>query len=206
MNRWEFLKRAGAIPLLSVLDASSQPAASERIPSMTTPFRRVRPSDPRWPSASQWQALNKKVSGSLFKVRFPIQSCEAMPDSADCASLFKNLKNPYFIGDNPALTETTGWADAWISSPSAYALEARNMQDVIKAVNFARTNDLRVVIKGGGHSYQGTSNAADSLLIWTRAMKTIARHDAFVGEGCAGHRPPQRAVSVEAGAIWAHIY
>ena len=41
------------------------------------------------------------------------------------------------------------------------------------AVNFARENNLRLVVKGGGHSYQGTSNAPDSLLIWTRHMNDI---------------------------------
>ena len=30
------------------------------------------------------------------------------------------------------------------------------------------------MVKGGGHSYQGTSNAPDSLLIWTRHMHEIA--------------------------------
>ena len=41
-------------------------------------------------------------------------------------------------------------------------------------------------MKGGGHSYQGTSNAADSLLIWTRHMNAVTLHDAFVGVGCEG--------------------
>ena len=61
-------------------------------------------------------------------------------------------------------------------------------------------------MKGGGHSYQGTSNAADSLLIWTRGMNAVTLHDAFVGAGCAGQHPPQPAVTVEAGAIWGRVY
>ena len=61
-------------------------------------------------------------------------------------------------------------------------------------------------MKGGGHSYQGTSNAADSLLIWTRHMNAVTLHDAFVGAGCAGNAEPQPAVSIEPGAIWGHVY
>ena len=61
-------------------------------------------------------------------------------------------------------------------------------------------------MKGGGHSYQGTSNAADSLLIWTRHMNAVTLHDAFVGAGCAGSAEPQQAVSIEPGAIWGHVY
>ena len=83
-----------------------------------------------------------------------------------------------------------------------FAVAAAKTADVVAAVNFARDNNLRLVVKGGGHSYQGTSNSPDSLLIWTRAMNGIVLHDAFVPEGCAGKQAPQPAVSVGAGAIW----
>jgi hypothetical protein len=77
---------------------------------------------------------------------------------------------------------------------------------VVAAVNFAREKKLRLVVKGGGHSYQGTSCAPDSLLIWTREMNAITLHESFVGQGCAGVQPPQPAVSVGAGAIWRAAY
>ncbi len=73
-----------------------------------------------------------------------------------------------------------GWVDAWTSHPSAYAVAARTTADTVAAVDFAREHSLRLVVKGGGHSYLGTSNAPDSLLIWTRPMRAIAVHDAFV--------------------------
>jgi len=127
-------------------------------------------------------------------------------DDASCQAVFKLLKNPYYIGDQPGATQTSGWVDAWTSTPSAYAVAAQTTADVVAAVNFARENNLRLVVKGGGHSYQGTSNAADSLLIWTRAMNSITMHDAFVPQGCDGRQAPQPAVTVEAGAIWMHTY
>src|SRR2546422_373456 len=78
----------------------------------------------------------------------------------------------------------------WTPAPSAYAIKARNTMDVVAGVNSARENNLRLVVKGGGHSYYGTSNAPDSLLIWTRAMNKVTLHDAFVGQGCAGRIAP----------------
>src|SRR6202040_1761536 len=99
-----------------------------------------------------------------------------------------------------------GWVDAWISAPSVYAVAAETTDDVVAAVNFARVNNLRLVVKGGGHSYQGTSNAPDSLLVWTRAMNGIVLHDAFVAQGCRGKMVAQPAVTVDAGAMWIDAY
>ncbi|NPT56195.1 FAD-binding oxidoreductase [Paraburkholderia elongata] len=83
---------------------------------------------------------------------------------------------------------------------------AANAKDVARTVDFAREHRLRLVVKGGGHSYQGTSNAADSLLIWTRSMRDITLHDAFVPAGCEGRLKPEPAVTVGAGALWGHVY
>jgi FAD binding domain len=90
--------------------------------------------------------------------------------------------------------------------PSAYAVKARSSGDVAAAVNFARDNNLRLVVKGAGHSYQGTSNAPDSLLIWTRAMDKVTLHDAFAPQGCEGKIAPVPRVSAEAGAVWIDLY
>jgi len=111
-----------------------------------------------------------------------------------------------YIGDQPGGTQVSGWVDAWQAAASAYVVAARNASDIAAAVNFARRNDLRLVVKGGGHSYQGTSNAPDSLLVWTRKMNRITLHDAFVAEDCGGKTAPQPAVTMEAGAMWIDVY
>jgi len=201
--RRRILQWAAAMPFLPACTSPppAQPAATE-----ARAFRRCRPGDPAWPSAASWARLNQAVGGHLIKVQSPWAACAPAPDGASCTDLFRELKNPYYIGDHVGLTQTSGWVDAWTSTPSIYAVAARGVDDVVAAVNFARDNELRLVIKGGGHSYQGTSNAADSLLIWTRAMRAITLHDAFVGRGCAGKVAAQPAVSVGAGAIWMHVY
>ena len=107
-----------------------------------------------------------------------------MPGSQACQDVLKNLSNPYYLSEQPALTGTTGWVDAWTSTPSVYAVAAKTTRDVVAAVNFARENNLRLVVKGGGHSYAGTSAAPNSLLLWTRAMNDVGLHDAFVAKGC----------------------
>ncbi len=66
-------------------------------------------------------------------------------------------------------------------------------------------HNLRLVVKGGGHSYQGTSNAPDSLLVWTRDMEDVVLHDAFVARGCNALQAAVPAVSIGAGAIWMRV-
>ncbi|WP_341319462.1 FAD-binding protein [Paraburkholderia sp. IMGN_8] len=181
--------------------------ASTALAEPSTPtLRRSRPGDPSWPSAQAWQDLNRAVGGRMSPVTSPLATCAESPASAACLDVFKHLKNPYYIGDTPALTQTSGWLDAWTSAASAYVVAAANAQDVARTVDFAREHRLRLVVKGGGHSYQGTSNAPDSLMIWTRPMREITVHEAFVPDGCAGRLTPQPAVTVGAGALWAHVY
>ena len=71
----------------------------------------------------------------------------------------ETLHNPYFIGDQAGMTQTSGRVDAWKSTPSAYTVAAQTTAHVVAAVNFTREHNLRLVIKGCGHSYLGTSNA-----------------------------------------------
>ena len=169
-------------------------------------FRRRRPSDAAWPSQSAWKRLNDAVGGNLIPVDFPLSLFKTQPAGAAAKRLRESLKNPYFIGDQPGLTQTSGWVDAWATKPSVYAVAPRNAQDIAEAVNFARDNDLRLVVKGGGHSYQGTSNAPDSLLIWTRHMNDVAMHTAFVPQGCERTLRPQPAVTLGAGTIGMQAY
>lgn len=165
---------------------------------------RVRPGEAGWPSAGEWEALGRAVGGRLVAVRSPLADCAAA--GTDCADLFDRLRNPYYLGEEAGLTQSLGWVGAWTSRPSVYAVAARSAADVVAAVEFARRHGLRLVVKGGGHSYQGTSNAADSLLIWTRGMQAVTLHEAFLAEGCAGQAAPQPAVTVEAGALWGQVY
>ncbi len=199
MDRRSFLKGTLAFPFA--------PGAAWAQPEPTSAnVSRVRPGQPGWPSEASWDSLDRNVAGRLIKVQSSLGVCRDSAHGTACRDVFKGLKNPYYIGDDLSLTQTTGWVDAWTSQPSVYAVAARRTQDVVVAVNFARENNLRLVVKGGGHSYLGTSNAPDSLLIWTRAMNDIVRHDAFVAQGCAGQQAAQPAVSVGAGAIWMHSY
>jgi FAD/FMN-containing dehydrogenase len=204
MKRRKLLRTFAMLPLLAGGFAAFAPLRAAKPVANWKP--RVRPRDPAWPSASEWHALNQAVGGNLMQPHALFAACASEPDGAACAQAQKSIRNPYYLGDEPAGTEVSGWLDAWTPSPSAYAVAARNAGDVVAAVNFARSKNLRLVVKGGGHSYLGTSNAADSLQISTRAMNKVTLHDAFVGAGCARDSAPVAAVTAEAGAVWMDLY
>lgn len=204
MLRRQLLKHAAALPFAGLPFASVGALAGTgalAAPSLTA---RIRPSDPSWPSAAQWDALNAEVGGNLLTPHTVWEACAAAPGSPACAASLKNIRNPFYLGDDPGGTQVAGWLDAWTPQASRYAVRARNAQDVAAAVRFARVHDLRLVVKGGGHSYVGGSNAPDSLLVWTRAMDAIQLHEAFTPDGCTD--APVHAVTVEAGCMWIDVY
>ena len=153
--------------------------------------------------AKAWDELRAAVGEQLIRVRSPLAEV-ARAGGAGADELFARIQNPYYLGDEPGLTQTLGWVDAWTSQPSDFAVAAESAADVAAAVNFAHKHDVRLVVKGGGHSYFGNSNSAHSLLIWTRRMRQVELHDAFVPQGSAAAGVP--AVSIGAGAIWGQVY
>src|SRR5439155_13713140 len=56
----------------------------------------------------------------------------------------------------------------------ALIVRAVDVIDVIRAVNFARENDLTLAIRSGGHSLAGYSTVEDGLLLDLSAMKGMA--------------------------------
>ena len=158
-------------------------------------LERVRPGGPDWPSERDWAALDRAVGGRLSPVALPV-----LPPG-EAARL---LSDPFYLRDQPGLTQSSGRLDAWRSAPSAYVVRAKYAADVAAAVRFAAEHRLRLVVKGAGHSYLGGSNAPDSLLIWTRDMEAVMLQDAFSPAG--SREAPLPAVSVGAGCIWGHVY
>ena len=143
MNRRGLLKGAASTLLLPCLSGLTDAPVRAGGPSSERALTRVRPGDPDWPSAAQWEELQRRVNGNLIEIHSPLHVCEEAPSGAACDHLFKELKNPYFIGDDVALTQTTGWVDAWTLRPSVYAVVAKNVEDVVAAVD-SRANAICV--------------------------------------------------------------
>jgi len=177
-----------------------------RVAFAAGPARRLRPSDAAWPTVAEWEALGARVGGKLVRPKPLFAPCADPAEADACRGILKESANPFFLGDQLSGTQVSGWFKAWTPQTSAYAIVAHSADDVAQGVNFAREHNLRLVVKGPGHSYLGCSNAPDSLLIWTRAMNDVTVHDAFTPLGCEGACEAVPAVSAGGGAVWIDVY
>src|SRR5690348_1149822 len=121
ISRRKFLKGAILLPAISIGGPYALATAGNLFEGPGR-FSRVRPGDLRWPSPEKWEGLSAAVKDNLIKIESPFAICKTPASGAKCDALFKELKNPYYTGDSPALTQTSGWLGAWESEPSIYAV------------------------------------------------------------------------------------
>jgi hypothetical protein len=138
VKRRNVLAYGGMISFLKGIAPAVAAASADRTLGHRS-FSRARPSDAAWPGAARWENLNRQVGDHLIKVKPLLADCGNV-NNATCQDELQLLKNPYYVGDQPAGTQSVGWVDGWMTAPSVYAVAARTTADVVAAVNFAREN------------------------------------------------------------------
>ena len=81
------------------------------------------------------------------------------------------------------------WNGMWDDKRPALIASCIDVEDVIHAVNFARTHDLLVAVRGGGHSISGKSVCDGGLVIDLSSMDAVSVD------------PDARTARVEGGAL-----
>src|SRR5262245_43853854 len=111
MTRRRFLQSAAALlGLPSLPSRRLAPAWAEGTAARQAPAR-VRPGDPAWPFDASWKRLHQEVGGRLIPVHSPLGVCQDAPHSPACRDVVTALRNPYYLGDQVGLTQTSGWVD-----------------------------------------------------------------------------------------------
>jgi len=96
--------------------------------------------------------------------------------------------------------DDAGYAEAiarWASNaerPARVVAFVKDTDDVALALKYARTNNLRVAIRGGGHNPAGASSSKDGLVI------DLSRHFNY-----AVVDPEKCTVRVGAGTLWSTV-
>src|SRR3954466_11370372 len=95
--------------------------------------------------------------------------------------------------DNGYAEASRIWNGAHDSRRPALVVRCAGAADVIAAVGFARSNDLAIAVRGGGHSVAGFSTVDDGIVIDLSPL-TDLRVD-----------PEARRATVGGGAVWADV-
>ncbi|RFU31619.1 hypothetical protein B7463_g4707, partial [Scytalidium lignicola] len=88
-------------------------------------------------------------------------------------------------------------------------LEVTGARDVQAAFSLARSLGTPLVIKNSGHDYLSHSSQKGALALWTRNLRKLEYHDAFVPQGCSGSGeevPKHAAITTGAGVSCDEAY
>ena len=107
--------------------------------------------------------------------------------------LRSDLRGSIFRPGDPAYDTARKVYNAMIDKKPALIVRCVDVADVIAAVNYARTNNLLLAIRGGGHNGGGLGTCDGGIVIDLSAMKGV-RVD-----------PVARTARVAGGCVWADV-
>ncbi|GGN89748.1 oxidoreductase [Streptomyces albiflavescens] len=112
---------------------------------------------------------------------------------AALAALRADLVGDVFAPDDPGYDEARTIFNAMIDRRPAVIAQCEGEADVVRSVRFARELDLKIAVRGGGHSVSGMSLNDNGLVIDLRRMHTVTVH------------PGSETVRIEGGAVMSHL-
>ncbi|WP_445269213.1 FAD-binding protein [Streptomyces sp. DSM 41634] len=112
---------------------------------------------------------------------------------AALTALREDLSGAVFTPEDPGYDEARTVFNAMIDRRPAVIAQCESAEDVVTAVRFARSLDLNVAVRGGGHSVAGMSLNDGGLVVDLRRMHEVTVH------------PAARAAHVEGGATMSHL-
>lgn len=114
-----------------------------------------------------------------------------MPDMSACSTIQMNKNDPVFIGDNFGGYMSYNFAPCVTTGQScqlsallpldpispltgvcaqggvpSYFVNATTVEDVQRSLEWAKQQNVRLVVKNTGHDYRGRSTAPDSFAVW----------------------------------------
>ncbi|OAK94813.1 FAD-binding domain-containing protein [Phaeosphaeriaceae sp. SRC1lsM3a] len=172
------------------------------------------PTDPDWPTDHQWQELNSELNGTLIKATPEASICysNATAISSKCQSLTNTWNNSTLRISDPTAIRSILFQGMTCMPPAfsasflgnnktctvggfpEYVVNATNVAQIQLAVLFARTHNVRLVIKNTGHDFGGKSVGKGALSVWTHYLKDAEYIDRYEGGGYTG-----KAVKLAAG-------
>lgn len=112
---------------------------------------------------------------------------------AALSALREDLVGDVFAPEDPGYDEARTVFNAMIDRRPAVIAQCANEADVVRAVRFARDLDLKIAVRGGGHSVAGMALNDNGLVVDLRRMHEVTVH------------PGSASVRVGGGATMSHL-
>ncbi|KAL8812484.1 MAG: hypothetical protein Q9223_007279 [Gallowayella weberi] len=183
----------------------------------TGPFCKAVPGTPSWPSKAQWDALNTSISGQLLAPLPAAAVCDAsLPvfNNDSCTIIASQWTlSDFHAKDAMSMMQSNWEKDACLPVPNVhcdlkqypkYVVNVTKSAHVKAGINFARSHNVRLIVRGTGHDFLGRSTAPNSLSIYTHNLRGLQWQDGFVPKGCPS--PAHPALKVAAGHRMFEIY
>ncbi|KAI3395178.1 hypothetical protein diail_1672 [Diaporthe ilicicola] len=175
-------------PLFAFGNGSTNPQE----PSERAEGCKTYPGDALWPSAELWGVFDNLLGGAISPI-VPIASPCYMDsayhnyDSLRCVSITEgwgkesthyddpgSIMSPIYEGKTclPG-TDPAALSNCTQGGYSLYSVNVSNVAQIQLAVNFARSLNLRLLVKNTGHDYNGRSTGYGALSLWTHHLKDI---------------------------------
>ncbi|KAH7128517.1 FAD binding domain-containing protein [Dendryphion nanum] len=215
--------------LPSISTASSSPSTIEsrqnNAPLATWQGRQYRckcyKTDSCWPAAASWTALNTTVGGNLFKVVPPGATCynsfdgKNLYNQQQCQTANSGWSKEDWHADQQVTNMWTYWTNHTCNPSTTarntactlghlpeYVIMAKTAAHIKAGVDYARTNNIRLLIRNTGHDFMGRSTGFGSLAINTHSFKQVS----FVKNYTGGGGYTGSAVTVGAGIQVRELY
>jgi len=157
--------------------------------------------DACYPATKEWQRFNSTVEGNLEVALPPAAPCYASVDGFEtydasrCAEVQAKFADEQWTVDQPIANLWTFWTNETclpFPSPNVtctrgyygdYVLMAKTKEHIKAGIDFARENNLRLVIRNTGHDFLGRSTGYGSFIINTHSFKNVTFTSKYTGPG-----------------------
>ncbi|RAL65038.1 hypothetical protein DID88_001146 [Monilinia fructigena] len=182
------------------------------------------PTDGCWPSQTSWKSLNASISGRLIKATPAAIVCYPGPQRnlEACSTVVKELSDEQLVANDPIaldfpINNTCPPVDfaagnipgnCSIGNAPRYVVNATKPEDVAMGVDFARKNNIRLVIRNTGHDLLGRSTGYGSLEVWIRYLRQgIDFQKTYLpSNGCKASSWKGSAFRIAGGYVWEDVY
>ncbi|KAM6485366.1 putative FAD-dependent isoamyl alcohol oxidase [Trichoderma sp. SZMC 28011] len=145
------------------------------------------PGDAGWPSPSAWSKLNATLKGQLIATVPQAHVCHTLPSNSFNANACDELQstwtqaetyvpkpaeilNAYF--QNQSCDPFTPISRSCeLGNYASYSINVTTAQHVAAGFDFARQNNVRLVVKTTGHDFMGKSTGKGALSLWMANLK-----------------------------------